>query len=57
MFNNDGFVDLNKIYYVNGKKVRKNYVLHNNDYVEAINRNDKDLTTNVFGGITRGRRK
>ena len=56
-FNNDGFFDPRKTYYVNGKKVRRNYVLHNNDYVEGISKDDKDLTTNVFGGITRKRKR
>ena len=57
MFNNDGLFDLNKDYYVNGKKQKRKYILHNNDYVESISKEEKDIIKNVFGGIARSRKK
>ena len=69
MKQNDGFIDLNKDYYVNGNLIdikrdiktsrRRNYngfVLKNNDSIKVLDK-DEMVEKNRFGGITRNRRK
>ena len=66
---NDGFIDLNKDYYVNGnlidvskdfrKSRRRGYtglILHNNDSIKEVFKGEI-VEKNRFGGITRNRKK
>ena len=68
MSQNDGLIDLNKDYYVNGNLVnitgdskkgfrRKNqaYVLHNNDSIRVMQKGEQ-VEKNIFGGIVRKRK-
>ena len=53
---NEGFIDLNKDYYINGKKQSLKYILKNNDYFEAISKGE-NIITNIFGGTQRKRKE
>ena len=68
MSQNDGFIDLNKEYYVNGnlvditKELKKNrkkgnqqLILHNNDSIKTMTKGEL-VEKNVFGGISRKRK-
>ena len=69
MKQNGGFIDLNNNYYVNGNLVdlsksqgkpfrrqNKSIILHNNDIVKIISK-DEVAERNMFGGISRKKRK
>ncbi|MBR5662845.1 MAG: HD domain-containing protein [Bacilli bacterium] len=68
MRQNDGFIDLNKDYYVNGnlvsvigdskkahKKRSQGFILHNNDSIRTMQKGEV-VEKNIFGGISRKRK-
>ena len=66
MRQNDGFIDLNKDYYVNGqlvdlvnirgkRKGKQSVILHNNDSIKIMSKGEA-VEKNIFGGITRTRK-
>ena len=67
MSQNNGYIDLNMDYYVNGnlvnlgdikkrKKGSQSIIIHNNDSIKTVVKGEK-VERNLFGGIIRGRKK